>query len=189
MKEVEILVKLSNSFDSVKSKLDKLNFQGIKKTLDLYFYDPKRHNLKPDKNFMLKECFRLRSKDDKNYFTYKIDNFDNSGNWTYSDEHETEIADFDSALKIISHLGLEPLVEIDNTKYTYLTDNYEIVLEDVKGLGTFLEVELLTVDDSSDIEALKTIIRDYIKSFGFQFKELNIGKPELMLKKKNNIPK
>jgi adenylate cyclase class 2 len=188
MKEVEILVRLNNSFEDIKAKLDALNFQGPKHTLDVYFFDPKRQNLKPDKNLALKECFRLRSKDEKSYITYKIDKFDDDGVWLYSDEHETEIADFDSALEIIKHLGLEPLVEIDNTKYVYLTDKYEIVLEDVKGLGLFLEVELLTVADGSDIEVLKNEIRDYIESFGFEFEELNLGKPELMLKTKNNLP-
>ncbi|MFA7662328.1 MAG: hypothetical protein WCX88_00215, partial [Patescibacteria group bacterium] len=76
MKEVEILVKLNDDFESAKTKLDKLNFQGTKKTLDVYFYDPKRNNLKPNEDFALKECFRLRSKNDKNYITYKIDHFD-----------------------------------------------------------------------------------------------------------------
>lgn len=189
MKEVEILVKLNDKIKDVKSKLKKLNFQGTKKTLDVYFYDPKRPNLKPDKSLALKECFRLRSKDGKNYITHKIDNFDKNGQWTYSDEHETEISDFDSALKIISHLGLKPLVKIDNTKYTYVTEKYEIVLEDVKGLGVFLEVELLSIKDTDDIEKARNKIRDFIKSFSFTFEELNIGKPELMLKQNKQIPK
>ncbi|MFA7662911.1 MAG: CYTH domain-containing protein, partial [Patescibacteria group bacterium] len=103
---------------------------------------------------------------------------------------ETEVTDFEATLKIINHLGLEPLVEIDNTKYTYLTNKYEIVLEVVKDLGIFLEVEFLTVDNASDIEVLKNEIREYIKSFGFKdFEELNMGKPELMLRTKNSILK
>lgn len=57
-------------------------------------------------------------------------------------------------------------------------------MEDVKNLGFFLEVELLAVDEFSEIEDLKKDIREYIKSFGFKFEELDIGKPELMLKKK-----
>ena len=182
MKEVEILVKLHDSLENVRSKLGGLNFQGTKKTLDVYFYDPKRPNLKPNKSFALTECFRIRSKDGKGYIAYKIDNFDELGKWTYSDEHEIEISDFDTALRIINHLGLKPLVEIDNTKYAYLTNEYEIVLENVKGLGIFLEVELIAVVENSNIENLKNKIRDYIKSFGFSFEELHVGKPELMLK-------
>ena len=186
MKEIEILVKLNDSFKNVKTKLDKLNFQGIKHTLDVYFFDPKRPNLKPGKNMALKECLRLRTKDNKNFITYKIDHFKDRDVWSHSDEYETEISDFNTALKIINHLCLKPLVKIDNTKYTYLTDEYEIVLEKVKDLGIFLEVELLTVDDNCDIESLKNKIRKYIKSFEFDFEELNIGKPELMLRMQKN---
>lgn len=57
-------------------------------------------------------------------------------------------------------------------------------MEDVKNLGFFLEVELLAVDEFSEIEDLKKDIREYIKSFGLKFEELDVGKPELMLKKK-----
>lgn len=185
MKEVEILVQLTDDFAKAKDKLSQFNFQGIKKTRDVYFFDPKRNNLQPDKKGALNQCFRLRSKGDEYYMTYKIDHFDNHGVWTYSDEHEVKISNFDSALKIINHLGLKQLIEIDFVKHIYKTDTYEIVLEDVKGLGLFLEVERLSVEDNEDIATVKNKIREFIKSLNVRFEELNIGKPELMLRKKN----
>ena len=42
---------------------------------------------------------------------------------------------------ILDALGFTELVRIDNRKHTFTTDEYEVVLEDVKDLGVFLEVE------------------------------------------------
>jgi len=186
MKEVEILVKVTSDKDEALEKLSKFNFAGKREILDVYFYDKKRKSLKP-KNNRLIECFRLRKKDKKNYITYKVDKFDNLGKWMYSEEEETEIKDFDTAIKIVSLLGLTPLVEINNIKYTYYTKEYEIVLEDVKNLGLFLEVEKLKVGDKEDVTVVKRKIFNFIKSLDIKIgDELNSGKPELMLNKQKN---
>jgi adenylate cyclase, class 2 len=186
MKEIEILVEVFSDKNKVLEILNRFNFVGEKEVLDVYFYDEKRDALKP-KDGKLTECFRLRKKDKNNYITYKIDHFDDTGTWVYSDEEETEVSDFKVMAKIISHLGLKPLVEIDNIKHTFLTNEYEIVLEEVKGLGLFLEVEKLTVGENEDIIKIKEEILKFINSLGIKTsKELTAGKPELMLKKKGN---
>jgi adenylate cyclase class 2 len=183
MKEVEILVEVKENKKDVLKKLNKYNFAGKKEVLDIYFYDKKRDALKPRGNRLI-ECFRLRKKDKTNYITYKIDKFDESNNWLYSEEEETEIKDFDVAFKIISNLGLVPLVEIDNVKHTYYTKKYEIVLEEVKNLGLFLEVERLKVEDEENIMEVKKEIFSFINSLNIKIgNELNSGKPELMLNK------
>ncbi len=183
MKEVEILVKVKSYKKNVLDKLSKFNFAGKKEILDIYFYDKKRKSLKL-KNNHLTECFRLRKKNNKNYITYKIDKFDNFGKWIYSEEEETEVKDFNIVVKIISLLGLTPLVEINNIKHTYYTREYEIVLEEVKNLGLFLEVEKLKVGDKEDVVVVKKEIFNFIKSLDIEIgEELDSGKPELMLNK------
>ncbi len=187
MKEVEILVKIFDSKEEILEKLNKFNFIGVEKTLDIYFQDPKREDLQANKEGLLEKSFRLRKKGDKTYITYKVDQLGEDGNWLYSDEHETEVQDFDIMMKIIAHLGLEILVELENHKHIFLTDEYEIVFEDVKDLGLFLEVEKLNVEDNDDIEKIKKDIRKFIENLGIKSKEeLNIGKPGLMWLKKNN---
>lgn len=185
MKEVEILVEVLDKKESVLKKLEKFEFKGAKETLDLYFFDPKRSELKPEKDGRLNACFRLRKKDKKAYMTYKIDNFDKSGKWVYSDEDEIEISDLRIAENIVEHLRLKKLVEIDNKKWTYLAGDFEIVFEEVKDLGLFLEVEKLNVKDNADINVIKKEIWNFIKSLKIKIgEELNAGKPELMMKKK-----
>lgn len=183
MKEIEILYPLSNDIKDVFTKLDNFDYQGAKNTLDVYFVDEKREDLKPD-NGKIYKCFRLRNKSDQAFITYKNDHY-NGDIWLYSDEHETKVESFDQAYKIVECLGLEELVRIDNTKHTFVTPDYEIVIEEVKDLGNFLEVELLVSDDVEDIEAEKQKIRDFVNALGLQIgQELNSGKPELMLNKK-----
>ena len=53
MKEIEILVEVYDTIDQIKEKFKKFNYLGLKRTVDEYYYDPKRNDLKPDKNNQL----------------------------------------------------------------------------------------------------------------------------------------
>ena len=184
MKEIEILVKVNEDFERAKAVLDQFEFVGEKRTVDTYFYDKLRNNLKPDNEMKLKECFRVREKDGVSYITYKVDNFDANGKWIYSDEYETKVESAEILKNIINHLQLDELIVIDNTKYTYLYQNYEIVLERVKDLGIFMEVEASLETEDCDVLAEKEKIQDFIDGLGIAVsEELNMGKPEMMLRK------
>jgi len=185
MKEVEILIQVLENKESALDKLKDFKFLGIKKVVDTYFFDPLRPELKPDENNKLTSSFRLRQKDTKTFLAYKVDNFDRD-KWIYSDEHEVEVLDFNTAYKIIEHLGLKELISLDNEKHTFIKDDYEIVLEDVKNLGLFLEVEKQNISDDADVKQIKQEIAKFIKSLNIETgEELNVGKPELMLNNKN----
>ena len=183
MKEIEVLVNLFTNIDDCKSKLENFKCIGEKNTIDVYYYDPLRNNLKPDENNQLNECLRLRIKGDKYYITYKLDHFDDDKIWLYSDEYETEVSDIIQIQNIIKFLGLKKLLEINNRKTIYQSDKYEIALEEVDGLGNFLEVEYCTNDDV-DVNKIKDDIKKFIYDLGFEVsEELNMGKPEMMLRK------
>lgn len=65
------------------------------------------------------------------------------------------------------------------------SEKYEIVFEDVKDLGYFLEVEYCSQDEDDVIE-IKKDIQTFIDSLSLAVsKELNMGKPELFLRKNN----
>lgn len=185
MREVEVLVEVKSNKEEALKELQQFQFQGIKKTLDVYFYDPLRLNLQPSEFGKLKAAFRLRSKDGKNFITYKVDHFEGL-EWSHSDEYETEIKDFDVAMQVIEKLGLVELVRIGSEKHTYTTSEYEIVLEDVKGLGLFLEVENLSEVSDEKVGEVKKGIRTFLASLSVDLgEEQNAGKPELMLRKRS----
>ncbi len=184
MKEIEILVEVYDDIEKVKECLKQFKYVGLKHTIDEYYYDPKRDELKPDKDNQLSHCLRLRNKNDEYSITYKDDIFDN-GKWLYSNEYETRVESIDMLKEIFKRLGLEKFIEIDNEKDIYKTDKYEIALENVKGLGIFMEVEYCT-NDNVDIVAIKNEIQEFIDSLNINVsKELNIGKPEMYLHKYN----
>ena len=185
MREVEILLPVLDSAKKALDSLRKIKFAGSKKTLDIYFVDPLRTDLKPDSNGRLIRALRLRRKGDRNYLTYKKDNFGEKDIWLYSDEHEVQISSFENGFEILKQLGFEILVEIKSVKHIYENERYEIILEDVDELGLFLEVERKNIADDENVEVVKKEIREFIEALGIKVgQELNIGKPELMLRKK-----
>lgn len=185
MKEVEILVEIKSTKEEVIKALAGFESHGVKRVTDLYFVDPLRDGLKPDNNYRLRASFRLRKKENQFFMAYKNDCFNDNDEWLYSDEHEIQIEDFDIAVHIIENLGLKELVKIENEKYVFITPDYEIVFEDVKDLGYFMEVECLKEVSDDQVSKTKDEIRGFISGLGLDVgKEMSAGKPELMLIKK-----
>lgn len=184
MKEIEILVEVYDDIETIKKAFKKFEYLGLKKTVDEYYYDPLRDILKPDKNGGLNHCLRLRQKNNEYSITYKDDIFEN-GKWLYSNEYETKVESLEMAHEIFKKLGLIKFIEIDNKKETYAYENYEIVIENVKDLGIFMEVEYCT-SENVNIKNEKNKIQEFINSLGINVsEELNMGKPEMYMKKHN----
>ena len=160
MKEIEVLVEVYDDINKVKESLSKFKYKGKKVTIDEYYYDPLRDTLKPDKDNQLSHCLRLREKNNEYSITYKDDIFDN-GKWLYSNEYESKVTSLDMIKEIFKRLGLVKFIEIYNEKETYIYKDSEIVLENVKDLGTFMEVEYCTNEDV-DVKEIKTKIQIFI---------------------------
>ncbi len=96
-------------------------------------------------------------------------------------EWEQEIEDDEVLKKLLLSNGLELVVAIDKKRGTYKYEDFEINVDDIKGLGTFIEVELL----SDNVDEGKKKIQDLL------FNQLEIprenvineGYVPLMLKK------
>lgn len=69
--------------------------------------------------------------------------------------------------EILKRLDFKKLLTIHNSKRTYITDKYEIVLETVKDLGYFLEVEYSTNEDVS-VSSVKEEIQKFIDGLGIK---------------------
>ena len=123
MKEIEVLVEVYDDILNIKRKFEKFNYEGLKETIDEYYYDPKRDTLKPDKENHLSHCLRLRSQNDNYFLTYQDDVFED-GKWLYSNEYETKVESIDIIKEIFEKLGLVKFIKIENKKETYTYDNY-----------------------------------------------------------------
>lgn len=185
-KEIEILFKLNEDKDSIINKFKDLKSGGNKRIVDTYYFDPLRDDLKPDKSGRLRASFRLREKEGKSYMTYKNDHFEGDI-WSHSDEYEAEVQDAVVARNILENIGMKELVVVDVEKNYFTTDVFEVVVEDVKNLGIFLEVEYHYYDNEMGVENAKNNIREWLLSRGVALgEEMNAGKPELLLRNRSN---
>lgn len=182
MIEVEILVEVNSSYEQALNALQSYRFIQEDYTEDIYYIDPLRPTLQP-KDCRLTASFRLRNKKNESFMTFKNDHFQGD-KWLYSDEYEIKIDDFTTAQQILRCLGFKELVILNNLKRIYHHDGFEIVLEKVENLGTFLEVELKKKISDKDVFSERNKIQTFIDSLGLSLSsELNCGKPELYLRR------
>lgn len=192
MKEIEILVRLLTPPDEVLHTLKEwFVFEGTHETVDIYFVDPLRPDLAPDKEGRLSGCLRLRTKDkQRSFLTYKHDHFDAEDKWTFSDEFESQITSPENIQEILKRLGFQELVTVKLKKHIFHNDWAEIVVEEVEELGAFLEVEAKNLPEDADVNAIREKINRYIDQLGFQvIRDFDGGKPELLLRKKMGLDK
>lgn len=188
MKEIEILVRVEEAKDAALEKLQSFHFEGIVTIHDTYFVDPLRDDLKQEKDGRLTAVFRVREKGEQTFLTYKKDQFDDDEKWLFAEEHETTIGNKHELETILTHLGFVEHIMINNERHVFTVDDYEIVLEDVKDLGLFLEVELRKEVPDGEEHAAREELQTFIDSLDIAVsEELNEGKPAMMLKKRKEF--
>ncbi len=74
-------------------------------------------------------------------------------------EYETEIEDPEVMHNILFTLGWHPEVEVKKMRRKGKLGEYEICLDDVEKLGSFIEVEKLTNDDANPQEIREELFR------------------------------
>lgn len=93
-------------------------------------------------------ALRIRSSDGKHYFTYKHTLLE-TGNRV---EHETEVGDPAAMREALLAMGWHSVIRIEKVRWHYHAGGVTYDLDDVKGLGNFLEIELVAEKDA-DAEA------------------------------------
>ena len=84
-------------------------------------------------------------------------------------ELETEVEDGDTVRKILEQIGFCPVSPVEKQRLYFRKDNMTACLDDVKNLGNYLELEILT-DTEKRTEALKQI-EDVLESLGYSMKD------------------
>jgi predicted adenylyl cyclase CyaB len=68
--------------------------------------------------------------------------------------------------------ALEVLVVVDKQREIYFIDNVKFHIDDVKGLGTFIEIEAIDEKGDIGIDKLRSQCRYYINAFDIQQQDL-----------------
>ncbi len=127
---------------------DRLNRQEVRMTRrqqehDVYYNAPHRDFGKTD------EALRVRYDDTGVTATYKGPKV-RVGSAKAREEFNLAVASGETLEEILSHLGFRRAATVSKTREFYEIGDVTVTLDDVEGLGTFVEIEILTEDDKED---------------------------------------
>lgn len=80
-------------------------------------------------------------------------------------EHETEVTDAEEMAAIIDRLGYSLYSDLTKTRQKAKLNDIEICVDDVEGLGVFIEAEQLSGEDA-DGDAIVTALWAVLETFG-----------------------
>ena len=82
----------------------------------------------------------------------------------YCDEYEVKVSDGKKTLELMKALGYTQHTIVEKNRSTYNFDCFEIVIDQVKNLGMFAEIELKS--EVSNAQVGIKLIYDFLKSIG-----------------------
>ncbi len=137
--EVEVKLKIKDPEEARKKIAEVAEFVKKSVEIDTYFnFDCEggccRNFAETD------EAVRLRRKDDKCYLTYKGPKV-MIGGVKAREEIEFEVGDCEKATEFLKKLCLKPVIQVKKVREYWKAGETTITLDEVEGLGTFVEIE------------------------------------------------
>lgn len=134
MLEIEVKCYCDDA-DTVKKLLAEAGakFVETRTERDLYFNHPSRNFAETD------EALRLREVNSACKITYKGPKLSKTTKARV--EHETDTGDYNTMKNILLSLGFTESGIIEKTRHLYALNGMEITIDNVDGLGTFVEIE------------------------------------------------
>ena len=80
-----------------------------------------------------------------------------------SDEYEFAVDDGNAARQMLTALGWQEIVTVDKVRIESKTEDYTICIDEVAGLGLFIELEVLT-EDSADVKNIQQQMCNFLKN-------------------------
>lgn len=178
MKEIEIKVQLENS--NKLTELLKREAKLIKeeRQIDEYF-SPKENSFTAEDP--VKEWLRLRDENGVCSINYKYWHYDSAGRSNHCDEYETTIKNAQEMRSILTALKFDPIIVVDKARKSYLYGEYEVSIDEVKNLGSFVEIELKSTKEVDPQQATDAMIEFLQKFDPGKVKRDFKGYPKLLL--------
>jgi adenylate cyclase class 2 len=134
--EIRVIVK---DLGKIEEKLRKIaKFVKAKDQKDEYFV-PSGNDYFAEKK--TKEYFRVRNEKGKSHINYSFCHFGNEGKLFKTDEYETGIEDPETISAILKKTGFILKVTVEKHRKIFEYKDFEICLDEIKGLGSFVEIE------------------------------------------------
>lgn len=117
-------------YDKAKTEINQLGAKKVSKTndIDVYFFVPQEI---PNTRYL-----RIRTKNSKSTLAYHevIDNLKTK-------EWEIDVSDGETAIELITKLGFKEEVVVNKSRETFQLDKAELLIDYIKDLGYFIEIE------------------------------------------------
>lgn len=144
--EVELTLKTTAAYMELLQNWLKKNaqFQGTEKHKEVYLDNPKTTFFftKPNGERDALQYLRVRWSNENGSICLKDWHRDKTGKTTHCDEYETDVTNPKILLQLLEQLGYTNQTWVEKTRNKFLSGDYEIVIDEVKNLGTFFEIEM-----------------------------------------------
>ena len=160
MFEIEIKTPVAD-LESVRTRLEALNaiHIGMVKQSDSYFAHPCRDFGSTD------EALRIRLQGGRETLYYKGPKVD--AETKTREEIAVPLQDAEPMRKLLQRLGFLQVIVLEKERDIYQLDGVEVALDNVRGLGTFVELEV----KGDDIEGGKAVLRKAMSSIDLEGSE------------------
>jgi len=95
-------------------------------------------------------------------------------------EHETEVASRDTTIDIVQLLGYTEAIRVIKTRRSGVCGEFTICLDDLEGIGSFIEVERCVPDDSEH-DAIVASMHDFLADLGITEGDKQVKRYDLQM--------
>lgn len=103
-----------------------------------------------------------------------------------SDEYEFVVDAGNTARQMLTALGWQEIVTVDKVRIESKTEDYTICIDEVAGLGLFIELEVLT-EDSADVKNIQQQMCNFLKNLDIDGKLWKIPYDTSIRNLQNNV--
>ena len=167
--EVELKVKILSK-EEIINKLENLNF--IKSSLvvetDTYFTSSHHDFISLDEALRIRNVLNKSTNETKSVITYKGAKLDNVS--LSRKELETEVKDSKIVKEILENIGFNAVPPLIKERQYLKNNNITACVDTVKGLGEYLELEII-VENNSDKEKSLVELENLLLKLGYSMKD------------------
>ena len=158
----EITVKIKCELNEFYKILENEGFKVSDRfTMEDIFFVPETLNLKEmtirdilAKAVLVRDIIGKTSGTNTKKLTFKIKNFDESGNILNQESVNCEILNVDDAKMFLKAIGYKEIMEIYEDDIVYEKDGFEIAIKDIRNGDNLFEIETSDVEEYNTIEKL-----------------------------------
>ncbi len=177
--EVEIKAKIEDP-KGVERKLRRIGkFTRVRKQVDEYFVPPQQDFFKKNPPI---EYLRVRYEGERSHLNYSFLHFRKDGWLAVTDEYETLVQNPRTVGEVLKKIGMIHKVTVEKTRKYFDCGKFEVVLDEVRNLGSFVEVEAKKVFGS--LAETRKACMDFLENLKIKYEMNNdMGYPRMLYKK------